>query len=120
MIGAPLPPSAARIQWFLGRPSTDLAAYDGYLRFEADHAAYLDWVRRRGLALLSESGPNAFLPSRWQMNDEFPALSWWDATAETPSDAASGLVDRHGFLLAKHENGKVYLIISSSGEPATP
>src|SRR5260221_12671059 len=92
MIGVLLPPRAAELHYYRFQPSTDLAFQEVWVQFRASREEYLDMVCRRSMTLFSDSGPTAHLPSAWQQPEMTERLDWWDASPETPSDAASATV----------------------------
>jgi hypothetical protein len=117
LLGVPLPSDAEDLRYVQFRVSSDLAGYDAHIRFRASRQSFLDLVRRRGLALFPESGPNAYLPRSWRLPPEWKSVDWWDAGPETPRDSASGSAGAYGWIAAKYENGHVYMMISDTGHP---
>jgi hypothetical protein len=59
--------------------------------------------------------PGPYLPLRWQVSPGAPPLDFWDPSPETPSDAASGTMGSQGWIVAKHEHGWVYVMVSDTG-----
>jgi hypothetical protein len=116
LAGAAFPAGASDLRAVIWKPSTDLAVHDAYIRFKASHAEYLDFARRRKLEFFSDTGPSGLLPSSWKQTDEFGRLDWWTPSTATPPDAAAAPLGPYGWILAKHEDGFVYILISDTGQ----
>ena len=115
LLGAPLPSDASDLHFVKYRVSSDLAGYDAYIKFRASRPSFLALVRQRGLALSGGGIPSAHLPTAWRLPPGSKAVEWWDAGVDTPADSASGSVGVFGWIVAKHEHGCVYVIISDTG-----
>jgi hypothetical protein len=116
LLGVSLPDSAGDIHADRLRVSSDLAGYDAWIRFRAPREDHDHLIQSLGLSPLSTSGPNAYLPSSWKLPPEAGEVSWWDVSSNTPPDAASATLHRDGWIIAKHENGYTWIILSDTGQ----
>lgn len=115
LLGSALPKSASDVRYLCWQPSGDLAYHEALVRFDASIEDYRAFVQARGLTPFSVSGPNVRLPIDWSSPPEIDAPDWWQPSANTPSDAASGQVGVYGSIAVKWENGRVYAIIVDTG-----
>jgi hypothetical protein len=119
LLGVALPTSARDVRYLSWQPSGDLAYHEALLRFDASIEDYRALVQARGLTLFSVSGPDVHLPIDWSPPREVNAPDWWQPSASTPPDAASGQVGVYGSIAVKWENGRVYAVIVDTGHRST-
>jgi hypothetical protein len=122
LLGAALPRSARDIRYLCWQPSGDLAYQEALVRFDTSINDYQAFIQTRGLTPFSVSGPNVHLPIDWSPPREVAMPDWWQPSAKTPPNAASGQVGVYGSIAVKWENGRVYTIIVDTGHraPASP
>ncbi|WP_413935777.1 hypothetical protein [Nitrospira sp. BLG_1] len=122
LLGAPLPRSARDVRYLCWQPSGDLAYQEALVRFDTSMNDYQAFVLARGLTPFSVSGPNVHLPIDWSSPREVAAPDWWQPSAKTPADAASGQLGVYGSIAVKWENGRAYALIVDTGHraPASP
>jgi hypothetical protein len=115
LLGVRLPAGATELCYARWQPSTDLALHEVCMKFRATRDDWLDLARRRGLTMFDAGRPGPYLPSRWQVSPGAPPLDFWDASPETPADAASGAMGSQGWIIAKHERDWVYVMVRDTG-----
>jgi len=115
LLGAALPKSAGDVRYLCWQPSGDLAYHEALVRFDASIEDYRAFVQARALTAFSVSGPSVHLPIDWSPPAEVDAPDWWQPSADTPPDAASGQVGVYGSIAVKWEKGRVYAFIVDTG-----
>jgi hypothetical protein len=95
------------------RPAPHLAMYTAYARYHGgvDELARLASALRLAPKGTLEAGGH--LPASWTLPSG-ASLSWWDATSETPEASAARPHGTSGWIVAKHEQGRIYVIVSDA------
>lgn len=117
LYGKELPTSAKNIQFLKWKPSADLYYFVAYLKFMVSENEYMAWVKNTGMDLAgSGKAGTVYLPGVWELESGLK-LPWWDASPDTPDNAAAQSFGEYGWALAKHERGHVYVLITDAGHP---
>jgi len=121
LIGVRLPFKPGRLRLAKWQPNSDLVYFHAYIKIEATEDQYLDLIDVMNLHFRGQT-PEAdiYLPASWACDiDDAP--SWWHPTAETPADAVAKQYGVNGWVVAKYENGAVFIIVTDTGsESGTP
>lgn len=113
LLGVELPDGASDVRFHRWRPSPDLAYFYAYVKLACTREAFQELADRLGLAG-RESGGAAYLPASWKGPPD-TELHWWDAAAETPPDARAASWGVNGWIVAKHEGGSAYVVVTDTG-----
>jgi hypothetical protein len=92
------------------RPAPHLAMYTAYARYQGgvDELARLAAALRLAPKGTPEAGGH--LPASWAG----VSVPWWDATSDTPETSAARPHGTSGWIVAKHEQGRIYVIVSDA------
>lgn len=114
LIGTPLPEGIADFHYYRWEPGEELAIYTVYIKFSASEQAFRDLVGRLDMDLRNSGGADLmFLPAAWEAEPDI-VLSWWDPSEDTPTESAATNFGEHGWIVAKFEDGQVYMIVTDS------
>ncbi len=113
LLGAPLPPGR-KVSYFRWQPSRALAYFTAYVKFGASREEFTDLVRRARMSRRGEGDALRYLPAAWAAEPEL-RLGWWDPGPGTPPDSAARGFGVNGWIVAKHERGTAYLIVTDTG-----
>ena len=112
LLGVGLPANGSNIEYYRWEPADFLTLYTVYIRFEVSEDDYLAWVAQLGLDLYRDGGEvYGYLPAPWDAEPEL-SLAWWRPTTETPETAAAKSYGENGWMMTKHENGVVYMMVT--------
>lgn len=115
LIGATLPAGTADLKIHRWEPSADLAIFAVYIKFASSEAEFTNLMGRMNMAFHNSGGAALmFLPAAWGTEADVQ-LDWWDAREETPVEAAAAAFGVNGWIVAKYEEGAVYIIVTDSG-----
>jgi hypothetical protein len=110
-----LPFKPGRLHFAKWQPNPDLVYFQAYIKIEATEDQYLNLIDVMSLHFRGQT-PEAdiYLPASWACESE-DTVSWWDPTFETPADAAARAYGVNGWIIAKYENGAVFIIVTDTG-----
>lgn len=114
LLGARVLAGQPGVQAHIHRPSPQLPLYEAYARFDGDDAAFRALASALGLGAAGTPTAGGHLPAAWRAMSG-AALPWWDATADTPASAGARQFGKAGWIVAKLERGRVYLIVTDTG-----
>ena len=111
-IGVALPESAEDLNYRRLELSTDLYAHRVYIKFRASKEDYIDLMRGMGVQTFDSKEPDLriLLPGTWKATS-LSELDWWDPSSDIPDDTAMMYEPSADWIVAKHENGHVYIVI---------
>jgi hypothetical protein len=111
-IGAALPRSAEELNHHIHQLGTDLYAHHVYIKFRASKQDYMDLMRRMGVPTFDKEEPDLriLLPGQWKPTPLYEP-DWWDPSPDIPDGTAMMYEGSAGWIIAKHENGYVYIVI---------
>ena len=118
LVGGTLPASATNLKYLRWQPSGDLSYYEALVGWDSTREQYLEFIHERNLTTFAAIGPGVLLPIDWRPSAQIERPSWWHPTSETPGDAAAGRVGAFGSIVAKWETGRVYVMITDTGNRA--
>jgi hypothetical protein len=98
------------------RPAPHLAMYTVYARYHGDLDEFARLASTLRLARKGAVEAGGHLPAVWTSDAQ---ISWWDATPDTPDASAARPHGTSGWIVAKHEQGRIYVIVSDA-KPASP
>ena len=109
----PFEPEEIRLAKY--QPSPDLMHFQAYIKIGAAKDEYIQLAKELHLHQRGET-PDAgmYLPASWDCEAE-AAASWWNPTAETPDNAAARQYGVNGWVVAKYENGAIYINLTDTG-----
>ena len=110
-----LPFKPGRLHFAKWQPNPDLVYFNAYIKIEATKDQYLNLIDMMDLHFRGQT-PEAdiFLPASWTCESEEP-VSWWDPISESPADAGARSYGVNGWIIAKYENGAVFIIVTDTG-----
>ena len=115
-----LPEAIGEVHAFRWQPSGDLHYFHAYVKLIASRQDFLDLVERLRLAHRRAAESAGYLPAAWEAPRGVD-LPWWDPGADTPPDSAARAYGTNGWVVAKYEDGQIFLILTDSGaETGTP
>ncbi len=115
LIDATLPADAADLKIHRWEPGADLAIFAVYIKFASSEADFTDLMERMNMDFHDTEGAALmFLPAAWGTEADV-RLDWWEAREETPAEAAAAAYGVNGWIVAKYEEGAVYIIVTDSG-----
>ena len=118
LVGAPVFGNARDLRVHI-RQADDLPGfYEAYARASGTMADFDGLVSALALHRRSE-GPVAtggLLPAPWQPSPGVQ-LPWWDASPETPETSAARRHGNQGWIVAKYEDGRIFLIATDMSHP---
>lgn len=98
------------VQFHFHSPVRGLLQYTAYAKFGSTIEEYRDYTAALELRTRQET-LTPHLPAAWELPREL-SLPWWDAETTTPDNATAASIDDDGWLVAKHENDYVYVIVA--------
>ena len=119
LLGTALPSQVTNLHYFKWQLSPDLYFYEAYIKFSVSRSEFIKLMKRMKMDFY-QGGKNemGYLPTGWQSKPEVK-LDWWNPKTNTPLDAASRYFGVNGWIVAKYEEGNVYIYITDTGN-ATP
>lgn len=100
---------------YIHRPAPHLAMYTAYARYHGDEAELARLASALRLARKGTIEAGGHLPAVWTAPPD-ASLPWWDATAETPEASAARSHGTSGWIVAKLEQGRIYVIVSDASD----
>lgn len=116
MLGARVIEGKPGLHVYIHRPSPALDLYSAYARFDGDEQAFQALAAALRLAGPRTPGAGGHLPASWH-GPEGVSLPWWDPTLETPPTSAARSHGSGGWIVAKLERGRIYLIATDTRAP---
>lgn len=110
-----LPASASDVRMARWRPSRDLSLSASYARISMPPDDAVDLVGRLGMSGKGEDGALGLLPAAWGTMPGMDA-DWWDAGPDTPPESFGRPFGVSGWMVAKIERGRLYLIVHDTGK----
>lgn len=97
------------------QPNPDLMYFQIYIKIVAEKDQYVKLAHDMHLHQRGET-PDAemHLPYSWDCEAE-EAVTWWNPTSETPDDAMARQYGVNGWIVAKYENGAIYINLTDTG-----
>lgn len=120
LLGMAPPARARRLRYLVWRPNGELAYHEALVRFDCARADYLQWRDDRGLARFADTGFDRHLPIDWAPAPEIDRPDWWHPSATTPPEAGAATVGVYGSIVAKWEDGHVYVLVEDTGHRNAP
>ena len=114
LIGASLPSDATDLHFHHWEPGQNLAFFAAYIKFVSSETDFNDLMERMNMDFHNTEGAALmFLPAAWDTEQEVQ-LDWWEPGKETPAESAAAAYGKNGWIVAKFENGVVYMIVTDS------
>lgn len=98
---------------YIHQPNPQLGLYEAYVRFDGDEQALGALSTELSLGAAGSKTAGGHLPASWHPPSGV-SLPWWDATLETPPTAAARPYGNNGWIVAKLEQGHIYLIATDT------
>lgn len=105
-----LPAGTSGYDFYFYNPGTNLLPYSAYLKFGSTQIEYEEYVHALRLKT-AEQEISPHLPAAWTLPRGL-TIAWWDASPDTPSNAAAKSIDSAGWIVAKHDDGTTYVSVA--------
>lgn len=113
ILGIELPKTCTDVKYSINRPNPDLAMYFIYIAMKAPKNDFYKIVKETQMKQYDKSIA-VYFEDGWKMSGE--KVSWWNPTKATPLESFAKNFGKNGWIIAKYEDGKIFVIATDSGE----
>lgn len=115
LLGTALPSQATNLYYFKWQASPGFDFDEAYIKFRVSRSEFIKLMQRMKMDFYkSGTSETGYLPTGWEAKPQLK-LHWWNPRINTPLDAAARSFAVNGRILAKYEEGNVYIKIINGG-----